>query len=111
MESIRITTQWGKEYNIIFKKDRYANNKRLCVSCWCEDEEYGGWEPYCNVTVNLSDKMPEGNYGFIDSNNADPVIIGLMYSKGWIEETERVGFSGYCVYPLVKFTDEFMEMI
>ena len=39
------------------------------------------------------------------------MLFDLMYEKGWIEDTGRMGFSGFCVYPLVKFTDEFLEMI
>lgn len=110
MKPIKFKSQWGKVYNIIFCKSRYANNKRLYIGCLCE-EEYGEYEPYCDVTVNLAQRIPDGNYGFLDTNNADPMLLNLMYAKGWIEDTEMSGFSGFCIYPLVKFTDEFLEMI
>lgn len=111
MKPIKFKSQWGNTYNIIFAKYNYANNGRLYIGCMCEDKEYGGFEPYCDVTVNLNDKMPEGNYGFLDTNNGDPNLFNLMYEKGWIEDTGNFGFSGFCIYPLVKFTDEFMKMI
>lgn len=109
MKPIKFKSQWGKEYNIIFTKNTYANNGRLYVGCWCEDEEYGGYEPYCDVTVNLIDRLPEGNYGFLDTNNGDPRLFNLMSENGWIEETGNVGFSGFCVYPMVEFSEDFLN--
>lgn len=111
MKPIKFKSQWGKEYNVIFYKDSYANNGRLYVGCLCEDEEYGGYEPYCNVTVNLEQKMPNGNFGFLDTNNGDPNLFNLMFENEWMENMGNFGMSGFCVYPLVKFSDEFLEML
>ena len=109
---IKFKSQWGEEYDIIFEKSSYAKNGRLFVRCLCEDKEYGGYEPYCNVTVNLKDYLPKGNYAFLDTNNGDPKLFGLMFENGYVEEVDGlVGFSGYCIYPVIKFSDEFIEMI
>lgn len=109
---IKFKSQWGDEYNIYFYKDNYADNGRLFIGCMCEDEEYGGFEPYCDVTVNLPYySTPDGNYGYLDTNNGDRSLFQMMKEKGWIEHTKIFGVSGFCEYPLVKFTDEFMEMI
>ena len=109
---IKFMSQWGEEYNIIFVKDNYANNNRIYVGCMCEDEEYGGYEPYCSVTVNIDFPLPEGNFAFLDTNNGDRNLFKLMFDKGYMEEIEGLmGFSGFCAYPVVKFSDEFIEMI
>ena len=110
---IKFKSQWGTEYDVIFTKNSYANNGRLYVGCYCEDKEYGGYEPYCDVTVNLiNNSLPKGNYGFLDTNNGDPKLFAIMEEKGYMEYIEgRYGFSGWCTYPVVKFSDEFIEMI
>lgn len=110
---IKFKSQWGEEYNIIFRKDTYKNNGRLYVGCLCEDKEYGGYKPYHRaVTVNIEFPLPEGNYAFLDTNKGDKKLFKLMFKKGYMEEIEGLmGFSGFCTYPVVKFSDEFLEMI
>ena len=111
MKPITFKNQWDEEYKLIFCKDNYANNNRIYIGCMCEDEIYGGYEPYCNITVNLDCDMPDGNFGFLDVNNISLNLFDLMYKEGWIKDTGERGKSGFCVYPLVEFTDEFLEMI
>lgn len=111
MKPVKFKSQWGNEYNVVFYKDNYVDNNRIYIGCMCEDEEYGGYEPYCDVTVNLAQNMPNGNFGFLDTNNGDPNLFNLMFEKGWIEDIGIMGASGFCIYPLVKFSDEFLEMI
>lgn len=111
MEPIKFKSQWGDEYKVIFYKDNYVDNNRLYIGCMCEDEEYGGYEPYCDITVNLAQYMPNGNFGFLDTNNGDPNLFNLMSERGWVEDTGIMGTSGFCIYPLVKFSDEFLAMI
>ena len=111
MKTFKFKSQWGTEYNIIFFKSNYMDNNRIYIGCMCEDEEYGGYEPYCDVTVNLNQIIPTGNYGFLDTNNGDPNLFRLMKANRWIEDTGILGFSGWCSYPLVKFSEEFINEI
>lgn len=111
IKTFEFKSQWGTEYNVCFHKDAYANNNRIYIGCACEDKEYGGFEPYCDVTVNLESYVPEGNYGFLDVNNGDPNLFKLMREKGWIKDTYKLGFSGFCSYPLVEFSEEFLNKI
>ena len=109
MNPIKFKSQWGNEYDIIFVKETYNNNGRLYVGCWYYDEECGGYLPYCDVTVNLVRRgVLTENYGFIDINNADPDLIKLMYSKGWINPNGVVAEDGY---PMVEFSEEFLKML
>ena len=112
MKPIKFMSQWGTEYDVTFVKKTYANNQRLYVGCLYEDKEYGGYEPYCDVTVNLPDQsLPQGNYAFLDTNNGDSKLFELMQKKGWIKNTGFIGCSGFCRYPIVRFSDKFIEMI
>lgn len=109
---IKFMSQWGEEYNVIFTKDTYVNNGRLYVGCLCEDKEYGGYEPYCDVTVNIDGYLPEGNCAFLDTNNGDPKLFAMMEEKGYMEYVDGwYGSSGWCFYPVVRFSNEFLEMI
>lgn len=111
MRTIRFKNQLGNEYNIMFYKGKYVNNDRIYIVAYSEDEEYGGYNPYCDITINLPQSIPNGNYAFLDINDADLKLLNLMSEKGWIEDTGNFGFSGYCMYPLVRFTDEFLNQI
>ena len=111
MRTIRFKDKYETEYNIVFYKGRYMRGNGIYVCAYCEDEEYGGYSPYCDITINLMKPIQDGNYAFLDTNNADLELIDLMVEKGWIEKTGYFDFSGYCSYPLVKFTDEFLNEI
>ena len=105
------TNQWGNKHKVSFYKSNYMDNNRIYVGYMCDDEDYDCMVPWGDVTVNLSQNMPEGNYGFLDTNNGDPKLFDLMFKNGWIKDTGRLGFSGFCVYPLVEFTEEFLNEI
>lgn len=111
MKPVKFMSQWGKEYKVVFVKNTYANNGQLYIGCLNEDEDYGGWEPYCDITVNLNAALIGENYGYIDVNNGDPKLFALMKRKGWIAETGFYGGSGFCSYPMVEFSEEFLKML
>lgn len=78
----------------------------------CDDEDFpDSMIPYGDVTVNLDSSITGENYGFLDTNNCDPKLIKFLTKNGWIEDTGFIVPSGYCVYPIVKFTDEFLNEI
>ena len=109
---MKFMTQWGNEQTVFFVKNTYVNNGRLCIHCWCEDEEYGGYEPYCDVTVNLPSYLPKGNYAYLDVNNGDPNLFAAMVERGYMEYVEGMfAYFGWNSYPMVKFSDEFLETL
>ena len=99
---------FGKTYSLRLRKEQYTYNDNMAVLADCESE-YGGWEPFANVTVNLDEKLPDG-YGYVDTNNFRGVLE-------WIEENNIGTFtgiyrqSGFCKYPLVKFNEEVFENV
>lgn len=91
---------WDKEYNVCFYLDKYSHLDNIYVGLYFLNE--GSFEPYSNITVNLDNKIPEG-HGYLDVNNIDQGIINWLVENAFISEPISYGFSGYCVYPLVKF--------
>lgn len=88
--------------NIRFDISSYEYGGGLAIIMWCDDG------PYATLTVNLEDEKTSGpNCQFVDTNN-----LGYLDIMNWIvdnnlgEETGHVGFSGYCMYPEVRFNLE-----
>lgn len=104
-----ILNMWGEDHALQFVKAKYQNNGNLAIQVMSEDKEYGGWEPWCSLTVNLDKKLP-GNQAYLDTNNCSREIIDWIYQNNYVSDM-GVGFSGFCAYPLVEFNKAFMEMI
>lgn len=98
----------GETYKARFEKSEYANNGNLYIGVATWDEEYEYWEPWCDLTVNLGVSLP-GNEAYLDTNNCAPEIIQCLMDKGYAVDTGMVKYSGFCTYPLVRFTEEFLN--
>lgn len=104
-----ILNMWGEDHALQFVKREYLNGN-LAIEVLSEDEEYDGWEPWCMLTTNLSGFVHEGNEAFLDTNNCSKEIIDWIFENKYADVIGYVP-SGYCTYPLVRFSDAFMEMI
>lgn len=77
------------------------NEKRMFLELVCN--EYGYFEPWCHVTVNLPEyRLTDENCGFLDTNNA-PYIIDFLIENKLGELTGRTARSGFCTYPEFRF--------
>ena len=108
MRTFNFTNRYGTEYEIAFEKMSYAYGGGLAIAVHCQEEADGWWEPYATLTVNI-DPLPSPSMAYLDTNNV-PDLAEFVVEKGWARE---IGFgqSGYCTYPLVKFTEEFLDEI
>lgn len=99
---------YGNEYDISFVRDTYVNNGSLYVGAI--DNEDGCL--FCSVTVNLpaSDRISENDCAYLDTNNAENVI-DQMIDEGYIEMLSDMAFSGFCCYPLGRFTEKFFKEV
>ena len=103
-----------EEKKIVFIKGNYENNNRLFIgTCSLYN---GEWEFDIDITRNIPADIPydEKKYGFIDFeklNTLCPELIKLLQEKEWFQFTNIVAPSGYNVYPLVMFSDEFLNVI
>ena len=89
-------------YKVYLEKTTYANNKRLAIQAYVVDED--GWvEPYATISVNLpNEKITDENCTFVDGNNV-PFVDEWLEKNGIAEPTGRVAFSGFCIYPEMRF--------
>ena len=106
MNTYKFKSRYGTEYEIRFIKARYMYGGSLAIKV--EDFEPDGewWEPYATLTVNIDD-FPYKRCAYLDSNNV-PDLCEFVLEKGWAKEV-GCGRSGYCTYPMVAFTDEFLN--
>ena len=98
---------WGEEYKVRAIKAKYTTNGNLAIQLICEDEEYGGWEPYGGLTVNLNKKLPP-NQAFVDVNNI-PNAESFIEENGLGKSIGDFGLSGFCIYPIYEFDLEKLE--
>ena len=99
----------GEKHKAMFEKTLYVNGNNLYVGVVTWDEEGEYWEPWCDLTVNLPGYVLEKNEAFLDTNNCAPEIIQCLFDKGYIIDTGMTRRSGFCEYPLVRFTEEFLN--
>lgn len=99
---------WGSEHELALVRTIYQMTGNLAVEALVADrgnEEYG--QTWCNVTVNLG-RLPEPDLAFLDTNNMSKELVETLDSLGVYEYTGRKARSGYCEYPLVRFTEDAM---
>ena len=97
----------GEEIEIKFVKAEYMDgNLAIAVHSFEPDEDC--WDMYGMLTVNLGHSMYEGE-AYLDTNNCGHLCQWFM-QQDWAEFV-GAGQSGYCTYPLVAFTYEFLDEI
>ena len=107
MRTYDFTSRYGTHYEIAFEKAAYVFDGSVAVEVWCKEDGEEYWEPYCSLTTNLSDFAGDDKTAYLDTNNT-PDICKFVLDKGWAKEI-GTGRSGFCEYPLVVFSDEFLS--
>lgn len=97
-------TYWGEEFSLKFYRMKYRNGNTYIGVLDTEANE-----PFCDLTVNFEDTMVEDR-AYLDINNCPREIIDYLFDNklGVILDYER---SGFCTYPLVKFSEKFMKEV
>lgn len=109
MNQIEITfNAFDKEHKARFWKSNYANNGNLYVGIMTWNEVDECWESWSDLTVNLGITCLPGT-AFIDTNNCSGEIITTLADKGYIQNTGFAMPSGFCMYPMVEFSEEFLN--
>lgn len=96
-----------KEYNVMLEIDKYAYGGSIYMGLWAEIEEFGNlfYEPYCDITVNITGYPLNKDCAFLDTNNS-PFIVDFLLKNGLGKLTGRTVGSGYCTYPEFQFDIE-----
>ena len=84
---------WGSEHELALVRTIYQMTGNLAVEAL--------------VAVNLG-RLPEPDLAFLDTNNMSKELVETLDSLGVYEYTGRKARSGYCEYPLVRFTEDAM---
>lgn len=108
MKTFVFKSRWGNEYEIRFVRNRYVCGGSVSVEVENLEPDFGYWEPYGMLTVNLGHSYHEGT-AHLDANNL-PDLVEYVLEQGWAKQI-GLDASGYCKYPLVAFTSEFLEEI
>ena len=107
MKTFDYTDSYGNEYKLAFEKVRYVYGG-LAIEVHCQEDDSDWWEPYATLTKNVGD-FPPTSWAYLDANNL-PDLVKFVLDKGWCEKVGEAR-SGFCIYPLVEFTDEFLDEI
>ena len=108
MKVFDFMSRWGDKYEIAFFKANYVSGDNLAVEVECREENQEWWEPYGMLTVNLGYTFG-ARQAYLDTNNV-PDLVEFVMGKGWAKEIGE-GHSGFCTYPMVEFTEEFVDEI
>lgn len=101
--------KYGSNHSITFELANYLENGNLYVGLISNDNGY--YEPWQNLTVNLSVKCQD-NCAFIDTNNNDDDILEWLEENNLGHCTGNMMPSGWCVYPEFEFNmDELMKHV
>lgn len=103
---------YGTKYNVVLGRANYVSNGTLAVLMFISTPKGKIKEDFGDLTQNIGDSdiyANDKNMQFIDTNNLPSDIVNWLVNSGIAEETGINGFSGYCTYPLVKFTQQALD--
>ena len=110
MKTLSFKTPYTTYDKVAVRLNNYHYGDRLYVGLLCWDNDYKYWEPLTTITVNIPDEpITDKNCNFVDTNNNGMEIIGWLVEHGFAERTDRVGQSGFCTYPEMRFNLEALK--
>ena len=99
---------YGTEYTLAFEKARYVYGG-LAIEVHCKEKGEEWWEPFGVLTKNLDGYIAPIRGAFLDDNNLHDLCERVI-AEGWARKVGE-GRSGFCTYPMVEFSDEFLEEV
>jgi len=93
MNMLMFTASWGNNIPCVLEVDNYSYGDGIALQMYSQ-EDYGFFEPYATLTVNLEDYAKEG-CAYLDTNNV-PEVEGLFHKYNLGTPTGRKTQSGFC---------------
>lgn len=91
---------YGKTYELAPIISEYSYGKRLAIRLVDVNDDNA---PFAILTVNIpEEKLTNKNCAFVDNNNFPHCLRFIQVNKLG-KPTNRIGLSGYCVYPEFEF--------
>lgn len=106
-KTLNLDTPWGSSEEVQLEINSYMNNKGLYIGLM----NRGGddFEPYGDLTVNLSQKAPD-YCAYVDTNNM-PGVEKFIEENDLGEFTGLTQRRGFCEFPLYMFNvDKLREL-
>ena len=96
-------------YEVKPKVNIYRDWDNLYVGLECFDPEFGVWDRFCDVTVNL---VPLRYLeAAIDTNNNGGEVLNFLEDNGFAVPTGQFLRSGFCSFPVYRFNEAVLEKI
>lgn len=95
-DGIVLRTEFGIYEDVYLQVGKYQADNSIAIQVWNRDG------PIATLTVCLCDRSLGENEAYIDMNNC-PWAVDFIEQAGLGKKTGRIGHSGYCTYPVVKF--------
>ncbi len=92
-----LKTTFGVYEDVYLQIGKYQADNSVAIRAWNREDG-----PIATITVCLCDKSLGEGEAYIDTNNC-PWAIDFIEQEGLGKKTGRMGRSGYCTYPVVKF--------
>ena len=84
-----------------------SEQHNIGLNLYCEGED--GLEPYATLTTSFGEFIGQKNCAYIDTNNC--TFANQLLEQGIAINTGFTKHSGFCIYPLWKFDEEFLKSI
>ena len=102
-KTLTVETYFDTYQNCKVKINNYHADGTMCVDIW--NSEDGA---IARLTTCLNKKGMPDNQSYIDTNNC-PWAISLIKKYNLGHTTGSIGFSGYCMYPVVEWNLKELE--
>jgi len=96
-------------YEVKPKVNCYVDYNNLYVGLDYFDKEFGTWDPYGDITVNIC-PLPYLESA-IDTNNNGGEILNFLEDNGFAVPTGKFLRSGFCTFPVYRFNEAALEKI
>ena len=84
-----------------------SEQHNIGLNLYCEDE--GELELYATLTTSFGEFIGQKNCTYIDTNNCS--FANQLLGQGIAIDTGFTKHSGFCIYPLWKFNEEFLKEV
>ena len=103
-----IINTWGEKHDVtprveLYSVQDYLGNERYGLAVLLEEN----MEPFCDLTVSFGEFISLKNCAYIDVNNCP--FTEQFLQMGVAEDTGLTKRSGFCQYPLWRFSEEFLK--
>ena len=101
---MELRTRYGVYKNCFLRVDRYRADGSLFVGLFNNEG------PVATLTKCLDDQNLGENKSYLDTNNL-PEAIEFVEENGLGKVTGYMGYSGFCVYPMVEWDMEKLKEV